>query len=152
MLKFRSEERWLTPFSFTIIVATMVYGLVLIVSSGNANWEPSPATIDASPLVHLIEGIIMFAGALFIILGEREWQKLNIGWTFERSGSLLLFIGWIMDAAIVFMQDWTHTSSLLVSVTMAIAILTRYVQVNDAENRVRRRVARLWKAGFRLLQ
>lgn len=148
MFKFSPDERWLTPFSFTMIVASLFYGLILIVSASYGSWEPSPATVDAPPLFHLLEGIVIAVGSAFILMAEREWKTLNTSWALGKAGSLLLFWGYIADAAIVFFQDWTHTASLLVSLTMAVAIATRYVQVTDRERRIREKVKTLWKLGL----
>ena len=148
MFKFKPDERWLTPFSFTMMVASLFYGLILIVSSRYDSWEPSPATVDAAPTFQFLEGIVITVGSICILVAERDWKYLNTSWALGKAGSLLLFWGYICDAAIVFLQDWTHTSSLLVSLTMAAAIATRYVQVIGIEERTRKKVRRLWTLGL----
>lgn len=143
-----SKEKWLTPFSFIVVVFWVFFGLLLMVSTFIQGWNPSPAISSTPSAIKFTIGAFLSIGATLMLIADRSWDIMNIRWGLEKIGSILSMGAWIAYATAALLQDWRNTGVILLGVAMTSAILVRYSHISAEEKFIRSRVDKIWKSGY----
>ena len=94
------------PGSAVLGVWSFLLGLVLIVDMALPGFRVSPLlNLVPDPALVWLAGVMLAGGALVLVALLRNWGRVDTSWRFERGGWWLLFGGWSLISALVFITS-----------------------------------------------
>ena len=127
---FLAHERVVTPFTFSIFIGWIIYGVIIMISSFIPSWSPDPSLMLDPWFLEFIIGFFISFGSALSLIADWKWKNITTSWLLDKTGMLLSIGGWGGYAIGVALVDPTRagaiTLGLMAFFGLCIRLITTY--------------------------
>lgn len=136
-----------TPFSLVVLYGWMAHGALSIASYFVKHSGVFMTLPFMPPILEPITGILIFIGALLMILSNRDWKNISDSWVLDNVGMSFALGGWISYIFGINFANWEALGGILMCTIFIVAIIARMMSTYSYEKFVTIKVRKLWKSG-----